>query len=50
MTFTKLGRTDRRVIGDLSKQNFSFLIKEIGLFKSAEHGACRKIIAQFYLS
>lgn len=50
LTFTKLEYPNKKILDTLSMLDFSFLVKEIGLFQSAEHGTCRKLIARFRLS
>ncbi len=50
LTLAKLERADKKELSRLSNFDFSFIVKEIGLFQSAEHGTCKKLIARFQLS
>lgn len=47
LTFTKLRRELKNVLQRLPRYDFSFQAERIALFRSAAHGTCRKLIAQF---
>ncbi len=49
LTFSKLGEPQARITVLPSKSDFTFRPSEMALFRSAEHGTCRQMLARFSL-
>lgn len=50
LNFSRLQQIDKKIVDLLPIIKLSFLVKEIGIFQSGEHGTCKKMLAKFRFS